>query len=349
LGRDWFRLAAYALLAGALAIVAGCSSLAVRLGFRVRLNNVPVSAVSASLRNDAQPISALAPGQSAPLVIVATASDGKQYVTVGAGHGKVAFDNYKIDATVVQVSKSGKVSMPSDPRATGGRAGHLHIVPVSHPDVTTDLTVGVRYDIAFAADFSGRDGAPGFDGTNGLDGTAGTDGTPGVVDPKTGLPETPGPGGRGSDGGNGGDGSNGNPGFPGGKVHVWIRLFPGPRPLLQVKATADATSRLFLVDPHGGSLTIRANGGHGGRGGQGGRGGRGGAGGSGSPPGPSGLDGRPGFDGLPGADGAPGTITVSVDPQAQPYLSCLTFVNRSGSGSQGPAPQINVEPVADLW
>jgi len=82
---------------------------------------------------------------------------------------------------------------------------------------------------------------------------------------------------------------------------------------------------------------------------QGGRGGHGGRGGSGFPSGENGLDGHPGFDGHAGPDGAAGTITVSVDPQAQHYLSCLTLVNRSGAGAPGPTPRINVEPVAELW
>src|ERR1700722_2603988 len=100
-----------ALLALVLASTSGCSAIAVALGLRVRLDKVPVTAVSASLVNkrDGSAVSALGPGQSAQLVIVATAQDGKQYVTVGAGKGKVAFDNYTITASIAQVNKGGKV------------------------------------------------------------------------------------------------------------------------------------------------------------------------------------------------------------------------------------------------
>lgn len=337
-------------LTAALASLAGCSALAVRLGLRVRLDTVPVTAITASLVNgsESSPVSALGPGQSARLVISATAQDGKQFVTVGAGHGKVAFDNYTITATIVQVGTSGKVSMPADPRASDDQAGQLHIVTIAHPEVVADVVVPVRYDIAFVADFSGAGGINGADGFNGTDGSPGTDGTS-TIDPATGLASSPGPGGRGWDGGNGQDGSNGGDGEPGQTVHIWMRQASAQRPLLQVKAASLRKVQFFLVDPNGGSLKVMANGGPGGRGGSGGRGGRGGSGGNGSPPGPSGMDGAPGSDGRPGSGGAAGTIAVSVDPEAQRYLSSVTLINRTGSGSPGPQPEIRVEPVSALW
>ena len=99
-----------ALILVALLSSSGCSELAVRLGFRIRLDDKPVTAVSASLKSKGgSAVSALGPGQSAWLVLVATTQDGMQYATVGAGKGKVAFDNYTITATVVQVTAGGKV------------------------------------------------------------------------------------------------------------------------------------------------------------------------------------------------------------------------------------------------
>jgi hypothetical protein len=342
-----------ALMAWALTAICGCSALAVRLGLRVSLADLPVTAVSASLhsKRDGSTVSALGPGRSAQLVIVATTQDGKQYATVGVGKGKVAFDNYTITATVVQVSQSGKVSLPADPRASEGQMGHIRIAPVAHPDVITELDVPVRYDIAFVANFSGAAGANGFDGTAGLDGSRGADASPGMLDPTTGLIGTQGPGGRGSDGGNGGDGSNGQDGSPGIPLQIWVRLESADtdRPLLQVKVAAGGRQSLYLVDPHGGSLKVVDDGGAGGRGGSGGRGGRGGSGGAGFPSGLSGLDGRPGGDGRPGNAGAGGTITVSVDPAAQSLLGCIAWSNRDGNGAPGPAPVIQVEPVAALW
>jgi hypothetical protein len=106
---------------------------------------------------------------------------------------------------------------------------------------------------------------------------------------------------------------------------------------------------LYILDPNGGSLRVRDDGGAGGRGGTGGRAGRGVSGGMGFPPGLNGLDGHSGRDGRPGNAGAGGTITVSVDPAAQKFLSCITWSNRSGDGAPGPAPVITVEPVAPLW
>src|SRR5205085_502326 len=103
-------------------------------------------------------------------------------------------------------------------------------------------------------------------------------------------------------GGNGGDGRDGQSGEPGRdaenvEVHVTMaEPLPGQR-LLQVRTrgTQSGVEQLFLVDPHGGSLTINANGGHGGHGGNGGHGGRGGRSGRGGQgTARSGRDGAPG-------------------------------------------------------
>jgi hypothetical protein len=330
----------------------GCSDVAVRLGFRVRLDDKVVTSVSASLNRDGDSsVSVLRPGQQAQLVLVATTQDGKQYATVGAGRGKVAFDNYSITATVVQTTAGGEVSLSSDPRVSDGKVAHLRIRPIAHPDVIAELDIPVRYDLAFVANYSGADGMRGLDGVAGFDGSSGSDGAVGSVDPTTGLIGSQSPGGRGSDGSNGSDGDNGQDGSPGLPTHIWIRLesASGTKQLLQVKVAGGGRESFYLVDPSGGSLKVLDNGGAGGRGGSGGRGGRGGSGGLGSPPGMSGLDGRPGWDGRPGNAGTGGKITVSIDPDAQPFLSCITWSNRSGDGAAGPAPAITIEPVSALW
>ena len=331
-------------------LLAGCSPLAEKLGLRVRLDAVSVTTVSAHLtERDQSVVSALGPGQSAQLVIVASDRDGKQWTTVGAGRGKVAFDNYAITADVVQLSHDGKVSMPADPHASEGRVGHLRIAPLGNPAVVAELDIPPRYDLGFVADFSGADGRNGADGIPGSDGIAGVDAAPATVDPVTGLLGARAPGGAGSSGGNGGTGYDGRDGMPGGEVQVWVKRAPGAPTRLRIKVVGSTKTLFFLVDPDGGSLRILANGGRGGRGGSGGRGGHGGAGGDGFPPGPGGADGIAGFDGRPGANAAAGTLTVSVDPDAQPYLACLNFTNRDGAGVAGPAPFIKVESVADAW
>lgn len=338
------------MLAITVAGASGCSALAVRLGMRVRLDTVPVTSASASLvsRRDGSKVTALGPGQSASLVVTATTADGKQFVTAGAGKGKVAFDNYSIEASIVQVSKRGLVSLSADPRVSDGKVGHLRISPTAHPDVVAEVDVPPRYDLPFVVDFSGSSGFDGPEGLDGLDGMSGSPGTPGTVDPTTGAVGNPGPGGPGTSGGNGGDGSAGGDGSPGEDVHAWIRLEPGPRPLLQIKVSGSSRRQEFyLVDPNGGSLRIVSNGGAGGRGGHGGKGGRGGAGGNGFPNGLSGTDGSPGSDGRPGSDGLAGAITLSIDPAAQPYMKCVSWLNR---GRAGPGTvRTTVEPVAALW
>ena len=347
-GRSLFIIAACVL---SLASMVGCSAVAEFLGLRVRLEKLQVTAVSASLVNkrDHSLVSALGPGQSMSLVISATTQDGKQYPTVGVGKGKVAFDNYTIQATIVQVNKRGTVSLSSDPRVSEGQVAHLHIVPTAHPELAADLDIPVRYDIPFAANYSGTDGHDGLSGNDGIDGNSGTDGSPATVDPTTGALGTPGPGGNGSDGGNGGDGQDGDNGSAGGNVNAWIRLDPGAKPLLQIKVVSGNHQSLYLVDPNGGSLKILANGGAAGRGGSGGRGGRGGRGGSGFPPGLDGHDGLPGQDGHAGSGGASGSIAISVDPAAEPFMKCISWSNHGGNGRPGPAPEIAVEPVAVLW
>lgn len=336
--REVRMIAAWVALLAAVVMVSGCSSIAVGLGLRTRLDKLPVTGLSATL----SPVPALAPGKSAPLIIVATTDDGKQFVTVGAGKGKVVFDSFTFDATIAQVNKKGVVSMPSDPRVSEGLLPHIRITAVGHPDVVTDLDIPLRYDVNYVAHF---DGAAGFDGIRGTDGLQGSSGSDAFADANGNL----GPGGNGGDGGNGGNGSDGDSGGPGQAVHVWMTLTSGAGQLLQVRVAGSKSERFYLIDPAGGSLEIDANGGRGGAGGAGGRGGQGGSGGSGFPsgfPGQAGRDGWSGHDGLPGAAG---TLVVSLDPAAQAFAGRLHFVNHSGGGTPGPSPQISVEPVSAIW
>ncbi|HWW19707.1 MAG TPA: hypothetical protein VNZ06_02785 [Steroidobacteraceae bacterium] len=336
--------------AATLAALSGCSDLAVALGLRVRLDKIPVTGISARLvsnRDARVPVSALGPGQSARLIIVATDSAGKTYVTVGAGGGKVALNNYSIATEVAQI-RSSKVSLSTDPTISEGKIGKLYIAPVAHPEVTTELDVPVRYDLAYRANFSAGPGADGFDGASGISGSPGFDALQ-TTDPTTGLTSYQGAGGSGGDGTRGSDGGDGQDGSPGGQVQVWMRLSDLDPSLLQVKAVSGSKQSLFLIDPNGGSLQITADGGSGGRGGRGGPGGQGGRGGAGSPSGLSGNNGLPGSDGRGGRVGAAGSIAISVDPAAESYLKALTWSNKSGDGIPGPAPSITFAPVPPLW
>jgi hypothetical protein len=339
------------LLVAACFSLAGCSTLAQWMGLRVRLDKLPITGVSAYLvqPKGAARIDALAPGQSARLVIVATDSAGTAYVTVGAGGGKVAFDNYTVSGTLAALAKGGRISLPADARVTDGKTPDLKITVISHPQVTTDLVIPLRYDVPFVADYSGRDGSPGFDGMNGLDGSPGQDAPAPTVDPTTGVPGTQGPGGRGGDGGPGGDGGDGGPGSPGKDVQVFVTRAPGERVLLQAKVSSGAAESFYLIDPSGGTLTVLSNGGRGGRAGVGGRGGAGGVGGSGFPTGFSGISGRNGFDGRPGPDAPGGHVTLTIDPAASAYQSLITWSNHGGSGAAGPTATVETRTVGPLW
>lgn len=311
---------------------AGCSSMKVKMGWRVDLSKTPVSSMRASLPRGP----AIAPGEKSPLVVTLTQPNGKVLLTEGQGAGKVMWKDLQVAATVVLADEKGILSFPEDPRASYGKVGHVTVTVPSQPNLHAELDVPVRYDIAFVSDFSGR---PGMSGMNGSDGMNGTSGTSGSIDPNN-----PSPGGDGSNGTNGSDGKDGDPGGNAARVEVRIALEPGTHPLLQVSVSAPGHRRLYLVDPQGGSLTVKADGGPGGSGGWGGHGGRGGSGGIGTPnghDGSNGLDGRNGWD---GPQGKGGIITVTYDPQVRPFLGALHLSSRNG-----PAPLYKEAPISSLW
>jgi hypothetical protein len=270
------RVARLAVLGGVMSMTVGCMSLRLALGIRTRLDDKPVTAITASIAD----AGGVGPGQSTRLIIVAETTDGKELVTVGPGHGKVLFSSFKFTPTLAQVTKRGYVVMPADPRDTEGKLPHVHIETLGHPNAIADIDIPVRYDVAFVADRSGQKGVAGYPGSNGRDGANGSDGS---TDPKN-----PSPGGDGSDGGDGSNGGDGSDGGSGDNVRVWLTLRPGTHPMLQARVFSETGESLYLIDPQGGSLTVKADGGPGGAGGGPGSGGQGGRSGSGNPAGRNG-------------------------------------------------------------
>lgn len=313
-----------------------CLAVAALAGCYTRLDDKPITSISASIGAP----SGLGPGQSTQLTIAARTSDGKQLTTVGSGKGDVAFSSFALSGELVSVSDRGILTLVDDPRLIEGNTPHLHIATVGHPDVVADLTIPVRYDVAYRANFGG---AQGLDGRPGRDGERGTNGTDGSD------PNNPRPGGDGSPGGNGGRGGDGQDGDPGQATQVWLTVRPGDHPMLEARVLSYAQEKFYLIDPKGGSLLVDVSGGAGGRAGDGGFGGIGGKGGDGSPGGRYGPDGERGRPGRPGRGGAPGSITVWVDPAAVPYLGTLQTSVWSGDGVPGPDPQIVTAPVPLLW
>jgi hypothetical protein len=312
--------------------LSGCGAIEVRLGTRVDLAKTPVTSMQVSLPKGP----GIAPGEKSPLVVTATGPDDEVLVTEGQGGGKIEWRDLKIAATVVSANDKGIVSLPQDPRVSDGKTGHVTITAPSHPDLSAQLDIPVRYDYKFNSSFSGSSGFSGIDGTSGMDGTSGSMGS---IDPNS-----PSPGGDGTSGTNGSNGTDGGAGGDGPPVQVRVALRAGSHPLLQVGVSAQNHESFFLVDPDGGSLTVASLGGSGGSGGKGGRGGRGGSGGIGSPNGNSGSDGVDGTSGSSGRDGSGGRITVTYDPQAKPYLGTFHL-----SDPGGPAPVFTQQPVAALW
>jgi len=324
--------AAILFTASSLVALTGCAGLQVKLGMKVNLAKVPVKLIDVTQNGGP----GIAPGGKSSLVVEVTQPDGKVLQTEGAGQGKVMWRDLVVSATVVTVNQKGVVALPRDPRKSDGKLPHIVITAPSHPELKAELDIPLRYDTVFMANFSGTNGS---DGLNGSDGQDGMMGSPGSIDP-----DNPSAGG---DGGNGSDGSNGGDGGPGGDappVQVRATLRPGTHPLLQVGVFAAGHKRYYLVDPAGGSLLIKADGGQGGSAGKGGRGGRGGSGGSGSPSGNSGRDGSDGHDGLDGSAGRGGSITLAYDPQVKPYLNLIHL-----SSQNGPKPVLAEAPIAPLW
>jgi hypothetical protein len=326
------RITAACLSSVVLLALSGCASLQVHLGMKVYLNKTPIASMKASVAKGP----GIGPGEKLGLVALFIQPDGKVLQTEGAGQGKVMWKDLKVTATVAVVNQKGIVSLPKDPRISDGKVPHVSITVPSHPDLNADLDIPVRYDEKYTANFSG---SPGPSGMNGMDGTDGTPGSMGSMDPNN--PSAGGDGGNGSDGSNGQDGSNGGAAPP---VQVRVAFRAGSHPLLQVGVSAAGREKFYLVDPQGGSLTVRADGGSGGSGGRGGRGGRGGSGGTGTPNGNNGRDGSDGHSGSDGSPGRGGSITVTYDPQAQPYLAAIHLFN-----SNGPKPVFMEDQVAPLW
>jgi hypothetical protein len=311
----------------------GCSTINVKLGRRVDLTKTPVTSIEVNLPKNP----GIAPGQKVPLVVTAAQPNGKVLLTEGQGKGKIQWKDLKVTTSIVTADQKGNLSLSKDPRVSDGKIGHVTVTIPSQPTITAaELDVPFRYDVAFVSNFSGRAGTS---GNNGLDGQNGTSGSNGSTDPNS-----PSPGGNGTDGTDGSNGGDGGPGGTAPPVQVLLTLQPGNHPLIQASVSAAGHRRLYLVDPQGGSLTVKADGGPGGSGGRGGRGGQGGAGGSGQPGGNSGHNGA---DGLNGSDGPPGkgaTITVTYDPGIRPYLSVIHLSSKNGP------PQIFVQqPVGPLW
>src|SRR6202790_3373617 len=298
---------------GSLLALSGCTPIKVRLGMKVYLDQTPVTSIAASLPNG----SGIAPGEKSPLVVVVTEPDGKVLQTEGAGHGKVLWKDLTVTPSVVTANQKGIVSLPHDPRKSEGKLGHVTITIPSHPDLRAELDIPVRYNYAFTSNFSGSSGSSGMSGSDGMAGSSGSMGS------------------------NGGDGANGGDAPP---VEVRVAFRSGSNPLLQVSVSAAGKQKLYLVDPRGGSLTVRADGGAGGAGGRGGRGGQGGSGGMGTPSGSSGSNGSDGRSGFDGSLGKGGSITVTYDPQVKPFLGTIRLSNKGG-----PPPVFKEEPVAALW
>lgn len=202
--------------------------------------------------------SGIAPGQKSPLVVMVTEPDGKVLVTDGQGRGKAMWKDLTVTASVVTANQKGIVSLPRDPRVSEGKEPHVTVRVSSHPGIHAELDVPIRYDYHFTSNFSGSPGSSGSDGTDGADGASGSWVSSDPNDPSQGGDCSNGD--AGSDGQQGEDGGNAPP------VQVRVTLKSESHPLLQVSVSAAGKLKLYVVDPQGGSLTVKADGGPEGRG-----------------------------------------------------------------------------------
>jgi len=127
----------------------------------------------------------------------------------GSGKGEVLWKDLAVTATVVSANKKGILSLPKDPRVSDGKTGQVTVTVPSHPGISANLDIPLRYNVKFVSSYSGTSGTSGTNGTDGIDGIGGS---PGSMDPNN--PSPGGDGTNGSDGSNGGDGGDGGDGPP---------------------------------------------------------------------------------------------------------------------------------------
>ena len=233
------RRAKYAACLAVLSLLAlsGCAAVKVKLGMRVYLAKVQVTAMAANLSN----VPAIAPVGKSSLVVQFTQPDGKILVTEGKGKGKVMWQDLTVTPTVVTANNKGVLTLAHDPRKSDGKTAHVTITVPSHPDLKADVDIPITYDYNFVSNFNG---ARGSDGLSSSDGMAGSSGSMGSTDPNN-----PSPGGNGGDGSNGGDGGDGGQGGNAPPVQVRVTLRPGAHPLLQASVAGAGKTRLYLIDP----------------------------------------------------------------------------------------------------
>lgn len=301
----------------------GCGTFRRVFGIQEDLKGRPLQRLDAELHGG----NALCPGASAPLVVTATLENGKRLVSEGVGGGKVPWENFRLQPVgAATVTPTGEVRLETDPRKLLAGPLAVRVEVASAPGTAVEVPLSARFDCAFVADFSGK---PGHAGAAGKNGQRGRDGTETMDASNRGIPGGPGENaGSGNDGANGQDGEN---------VDVEVtRVDDGAHPLLQVIVKGLNRGRVehFRVDPQGGTLTIRTNGGKGGAGGPGGAGGDGGRGGTGYLPGNGGQGGGGGYGGHGGNGGRGGHILVRLTPEASPYKDVLRFENQGAPGGE---------------
>jgi hypothetical protein len=294
------------------------------------LKNVDVAELRAELVDP----SGACPGMAVPVLVTAVDSEGGQYSTSAEGEQhKVKWKNFDVVAGGAAF-QDGLVVLPADPAALWNKSASVVVTSVHHHGLAASLTVPVRYDCSYTANYSGASGRDGADGQQGSSGEDGVD--------KQSSESYAEPGGHGGHGGRGGDGSDGEPGRDGDRVIAYVDVLTHPdgRELYLVVTESETTrnTQRFVVAA-GSTVTVVAHGGHGGRGGHGGNGGSGGGGGTGKPPG-NGGDGGDGGSGANGADGGHGgSVTVLLDPATKRLGGSPILVQNEGGygGSAGNA------------
>jgi len=103
---------------------AGCSSMKVKMGWRVDLMQTRISSMQASLPKGP----AIAPGEKSPLVVTLTQPNGQVLFTEGQGAGKVMWKDLQVTATTVLADEKGNLSpsggSPSQLWQSGACHGH---------------------------------------------------------------------------------------------------------------------------------------------------------------------------------------------------------------------------------
>ncbi|MFC2137206.1 hypothetical protein ACFLTE_03425 [Bacteroidota bacterium] len=276
-----------------------------------------------------------APGRIAKFGFINVFDNDMCILTNKSTRGAYHFSNYNI-AVDGGYFKKGMLCISDNIFDFKGHKVSIYSQLKTNPEITAKYEFLLDYKDHYVKNIYASNGFSGAYGTNGYSGSTG------------------------NDGGNGSNGGHGSDGFHGHDISVFVDSYYDTilhTNLLKVRIEDLVTRKRwrYLVNPDGGSITIRSYGGDGGSGGSGGNGGNGGDGYDGAvytitkkindstyvtethrkPGGHGGNGGDGGDGGYGGYGGNGGNIFVFVTPEAMRYDHLIHVESIPGCGGSG--------------